>query len=79
MTYLWQLQRGQKDYRFQTDDKEIYQKVQRRNGFKLTCYAINRPIWIFGCEFTRPDIAKKTFQSILGQKPKIDSEGILYA
>ena len=33
-------------------------------------------LWIFCCEFSRPDIAGKTIESVTGEKGKIDSEGM---
>lgn len=76
MTYLWQEEKGQKYYRVQTDEKSIADKLKRRNGFILTAKSLNTNLWIFICEFSRPDLARKTIQSITGKKPKIDSEGM---
>ena len=81
MTYLWQEERGKKYYRVQTDDKAIAMKLKRRDGFHLCGYAVNAApangtrLWIFTCQFKRPDIAKDTIKSITGKKAKIDSEG----
>ena len=81
MTYLWQELRGKKYYRVQTDDIDIAKKMKRRNGFSLIGYVLNgKPgkgacLWIFSCEFSRPDIAKETIKSITGQDAMIDSEG----
>ncbi len=81
MTYLWQEERGKKYYRIQTDDIDIAKKMKRRNGFHLIGYVLNGKsgqgtcLWIFGCEFSRPDIAKETLKSVTGQEVKIDSEG----
>lgn len=77
--YLWQQEPRKPFYRLQTTDKRIADICKRRNKFRLSAEGINVKIWIFDCEFSRPDIAKKIFQSIIGQKPKIDSEGILFA
>ncbi len=78
MTYLWQEEKGQKYYRVQTDEKSIADKLKRRKGFKLTAWSTNRNLWIFLTEFSRPDIARKTIQSLTGKKPKIDSEGVIF-
>lgn len=75
MTYLWQEERGKKYYKVQTDEKEVANKMKRRNGFHLSGCAVNAGLWIFTCQFTRPDIAKKTLKSITGKNVKIDSEG----
>ncbi len=82
MTYLWQEERGKKFYKVQTDERDVAKKMKRRNGFHLCGNAMNADpvtgtgLWIFSCEFSRPDIAKKTLKSITGKNVKIDSEGI---
>ncbi|MHB8336123.1 MAG: hypothetical protein ACYDEE_01750 [Ignavibacteriaceae bacterium] len=76
MTYLWQEERGKKYYKVQTDEKDVANKMKRRNGFRLCGYAVNDNLWIFTCQFSRPDIAKKTLKSITGKNGKIDSEGV---
>lgn len=76
MTYLWQEERGKRFYRVQTNEKIIADKLKRRNKFSLTAFALNASLWIYGCEFTRPDIAKKTLKSVTGKSVKIDSEGL---
>lgn len=76
MTCLWQEERGKKSYRVQTNEKGIADKLKRRNKFYLTATALNAGLWIFSCEFTRPDIAKKIMKSVTGKNVKIDSEGI---
>ncbi len=84
MTYLWQEERGKKFYKVQTDDKEAAKKMKRRNGFRLCGFAVNKDpvtgtgLWIFSCEFSRPDKAKQASKSITGKSAKIDSEGVLY-
>ncbi|MHB8580972.1 MAG: hypothetical protein ACYDA4_14105 [Ignavibacteriaceae bacterium] len=78
MTYLWQEEKGKKYYKVQTDDKDVAKKMKRRSGFHLCGYAVNAGLWIFSCEFSRPDIAKKTLKSITGKKVKIDSEGEIF-
>ena len=75
MTYLWQEERGKFFYKVQTDDRLVAKKMKRRNGFHLCGHALNANLWIFTCQFSRPDIAKKTIKSITCRKPKIDSEG----
>ena len=76
MTYLWQEERGKNFYRVQTDEKKIANKLKRRNKFRLCAIGWNTTLWIFSCEFKRPDIAKKTLKSITGKNAKIDSEGV---
>jgi len=77
MTYLWQEERGKKFYRVQTDEKCIAKKIKRRNKFHLSAFAWNVNLWVFSCEFSRPDIAKKAIKSVTGKKGNIDSEGVI--
>ena len=76
MTYLWQEERGKEFYKVQTDENEIVKKLNRRNGFTLSAFEINKKLCIYNCQFSRPDIAKKTLKSVTGKSIKIDSEGI---
>ena len=82
LTYLWQEESGKKYYRVQTDDKDIAKKLFRRNGFHLTAYGVNADpangtgLWIFCCEFSRPDIARKTIESVTQKNSRIDAEGM---
>lgn len=79
MTYLWQEERGNVYYRAQTDEKDIADKLKRRKGFTLAGIPMNeKSIWIFTCQFTRPDIAKKVLKSVTGKNAKIDSEGVIF-
>ena len=78
MTYLWQEERGKKFYRVQTNENEVAQIMKRRNGFHLCGKAMNANLWIFTCQFARPDKAKDVLKSITGKKPKIDSEGVIF-
>jgi len=76
MTFLWQEYRSSKNYKVQTSDYSIAKKLKRRKKFHISAFAINYPLWIFSCYFTRPDIAKKVLESITRKKSKIDSEGL---
>ncbi len=76
MTYLWQEEKGKIFYKVQTDNRLLAKKMKRRNGFHLCGFAVNDSLWIFSCQFSRPDIAKKTLKSITGKNGKIDFEGI---
>ena len=76
LTYLWQEEYGEKYYRVQTDNKDVAKKLYRRNGFRLCGFGTNVNLWIFCCEFSRRDIAKKAIESVTGDKGKIDTEGM---
>jgi len=79
MIHLWQEERGKEFYRLQTDEKTISDKLKRRNGFQLIGSSLNsKSFWLYRCQFSRPDIAKKTFKGVAdGRTIKIDSEGLL--
>jgi hypothetical protein len=68
MTYMWQEERGKSFYKFQTDEKEIANKMKRREKFNLVGWGVNCPLWIYQATFSRPDIAKKAFKTIMGGK-----------
>lgn len=76
MTYLWQEERGKKYYKIQTDEKEIARILKRRNKFTLSAVGLNKNIWIYSCEFSRPDIAKKVLNNVTRKKGVLDSEGV---
>ena len=76
LTYLWQEEYGERYYRVQTDDKDVAKKLYRRNGFRLCGYGMNVSLWIFCCEFSRRDIARKAIESVTGENGKIDAEGM---
>ena len=72
MTYMWQEERGKQYYKFQTDDREIANKMKRRAKFELVARGINCELWIFQTTFSRPDIARKAFKSLTGGKIEFD-------
>ena len=77
---MWKEERGKPYYRFQTDDKEISNKMKRREKFKLISWGVNCQHWIYLAEFSRPDIAKKVFKTIAGGKIDFDiREEIFYS
>jgi len=78
MTYLWQEERGKMFYKIQTNEKWIAQKLKRRNKFHLCSIGWNKKLWVYSCEFSRPDIAKRTLKSVTGKNVKIDSEGVFF-
>jgi len=84
MAYMWQEERGIIYYRFQTDEIDIANRMKRRKKFILVGWGVNCKLWIFQSTFSRPDIARKAFKSIIGGKIEFDdreeiffSEGIL--
>lgn len=80
MIFMWQENRGEHFYRFQTENKVIAARMKRRNKFRLTARGINCDIWIFQAIFSRPDIARKALKTLAGNTVKYDKkEDIFYA
>lgn len=74
MIYMWQMTRGCKEYRFQTDQRDIHQRMKRREKFHLVGEGINCRCWIYQTEISRPDIARKILKTLAGSKVNFDSE-----
>ncbi|MCK5590726.1 MAG: hypothetical protein KAI72_02100 [Candidatus Pacebacteria bacterium] len=74
MVYMWQEQKGRPYYRFQTDDKDIADKMKRRNKFALIGWGVNCDLWIYQVSFSRPDIAKKVFKTLTGKVAILDKK-----
>ena len=74
MTCMWQEQRGEMYFRFQTDDKSIADKMKRRQKFSLTAYGMNCSLWIYHSHFTRPDLARAAIKSLTVKKVKYIAE-----
>ena len=74
MTSMWQEERGKPFYRFQTDEIEIKNKMKRRNKFELVGWGVNCKLWIYWVTFSRPDVAKKAFETVTGKKANFDSK-----
>lgn len=66
---MWQEERSQPYYRFQTDDKNLANKMKRREKFKLVASGVNCNLWVYVATFSRPDIARKAFKALTGNKP----------
>ncbi|MBL1123908.1 MAG: hypothetical protein D8M26_13620 [Ignavibacteriae bacterium] len=80
MIYMWQENRGEQYYRFQTNNRAIAERMKRRIKFHLTACGINCEIWIYQAIFSRPDIARKALKTLAGNTVKFDKkEDIFYA
>lgn len=78
MIEMWQEQRGEPFYRFQTKNREVANKMKRRNKFKLVGWGVNCDWWIFLTTFNRPDIARKTLKTLAGNVVKFDKKDDVY-
>jgi len=78
MVYMWQEQKGKPYYRFQTDDKDIADKMKRRNKFELVGWGVNCELWIYQVSFSRLDIAKKVFETLIGKKSNFNSKDEIF-
>lgn len=72
MTVMWQMGRGSKEYRIQTEQWEIAENLKRKKNFVLVGYSVYSPLWIFQKKFSRPDIARKAFEKITKSKVEFD-------
>ncbi|MGD1006040.1 MAG: hypothetical protein ABR980_02275 [Ignavibacteriaceae bacterium] len=80
MTYLWQPERGIMIFRFQTDERNVADKMKRRKYFKLIGYSHNSNLWVFVAPFYSPQKARKSLERLTGRKAKKDSlEGVYCA
>jgi len=80
MIEMWQEQRGEPYFRFQTKNREAANKMKRRNKFKLTAWGVNCEWWIFVATFKRPDLARKALKTLAGNVVKFDkNDDIFYA
>ena len=78
MTYMWQEEKGKPYYRFQTDDKDIADKMKRRNKFELSAWGVNCKLWIYIVEFPRPIRAKEALKSLTKKGLKFDENKEIY-
>lgn len=80
MIEMWQEQRGEPFFRFQTKNRETANKMKRRNKFKLSASGINCNWWIFVATFKRPDLARKALKTLSGNVVKFDKkDDVFYA
>ena len=66
--YIWQELRGKPEWRFQTDQYEIYRKLKRRKRFRLVAYGCNGDLWVFVKSYKHPKNARKAFEQVCSQK-----------
>lgn len=72
MTYMWQEERGQKFYRFQTDDPVVNKKMRERKTFTLIGSGFNCNLWIYQTELFKPQNAKRTLKALTGKGIQYD-------
>lgn len=78
MIYMWQEERGKSFYRFQTDEREIRNRMKRREKFKLVADGVNCSLWIYQATAARPDIARKMLKTLSGSKVNFDSKDDIF-
>lgn len=78
MTYMWQEERGKPFYRFQTDEREIHNRMKRREKFKLVADGANCNLWIYQATAARSDIARKMLKTLSGSKVNFDSKDDIF-
>ena len=75
---MWQEERGNCYFRYQTEDRLTAAKMKRRNKFKLVGFGFNCPIWIYQATFSRPDIARNALKALTGGKICFDKNEDIY-
>lgn len=78
MIYMWQEERGKPFYRFQTDEKEIHNRMKRREKFKLVAEGVTCNLWIYQANAARPDIARNILKTLSGAKVNFDSKDEIF-
>lgn len=78
MTSMWQEERGKPHYRFQTDEREINNKMKRRNKFTLIGWGLNCDLWIYQVSFPRPIRAKAALKSLTNKSVNFDKNKDIY-
>lgn len=78
MLYMWQEEKGKLFYRFQTDDKEIADKIRNSKKFKLTGQGLNAKLWIYQIRCERISMAKNLFKNLSGSDLKFNSTEEVY-
>jgi hypothetical protein len=78
MTYMWQEQRGEMFFRFQTDEPIVAEKMRRRVKFKLTGQGMTCKFWIYIAGFYSPQKARGALAQLTGRKVKKDSSEDMY-
>jgi len=66
MTYIWEMGRGTRLFRFQTTDPKIARKLNRTKGWLSVIKYCNKPLWIFQKRFYKPQDARKKLKSLTG-------------
>ncbi len=67
-TAMWRETSFCPDYRIQTNDADVANKLRRRNTANLAGYAINEKLWIFRLQYASPKLAKQGLIRICGTK-----------
>jgi len=75
---MWQEQRGEMRFWFQTDESEVAEKMRRRNKFTLNGRGMNCKIWIYIATFYSPQKARKALAQLTGREVQKDSNEDTY-
>lgn len=77
---MWQEERGKPYYRFQTKNREVANRMKRRNKFKQVGWGVNCDWWIYQAVFGKPETARKALKALAGNDVKFNkNEDIFYA
>ena len=75
---MWQEEPRKPYFRFQTDERDIYEKMRRRKKFHLSSWGLNCALWVFSTQFNRLSTAKKALKALTGKPVKFDQNEDIY-
>ena len=74
MISMWQMGRGSKEFRFQTNEPEIKNRMSRRKNFLLVGSGVNCSLWLFQAKISRTDTAKNILKTLSGENVELIPE-----
>jgi len=81
-TYMWREYpsiRGDKHYRYQTNNPDIHKKMRQRKDFKLVLWSLNSRLWVYVSKKNTLEKAKRTLGNLTRDKvKKVTSSKLFY-
>jgi hypothetical protein len=82
-TYMWReypFIRGDKAYRFQTNDPHMHKKMRQRKDFRLVLWGLNKRLWVYVSTKNSLEKARRTLGNLTHDKVKKDTvESVFWA
>jgi len=81
-TFMWREHpfiRGDKNYRYQTNNPDIHKKMRQRKDFKLVLWSLNSRLWVYVSKKNTLEKAKRTLGNLTRDKvKKVTSSKLFY-